>query len=332
LTEQSTDTMTKRHPVHKPKILTEELRGLSEHFERRKARAMQRLESEKKQGWFFGIIGLECEVPSFDFAEQLVVFEEVEEPPGEIELARALIQPELFGAIARYSHNITHQLRILEYEAKQQDYFNLAWWIISLIRVRSLADFLVPAASDHSWSVIAGLGPKTCNIQFIEDVPTAKKLTQSTPVSTADLIWISDHLAAFTRMLEIQNFRLAVECLTTHQHQSSDRMMAAMLWSGIEALFAIQAELSFRLATFIATLLEKPGKSRRDLYIRVKKLYGIRSKAVHGAKLSGQQIHEHIVEVRQLLSRLVCLMIDKGDVFSEQGIENALFGVSDANT
>jgi hypothetical protein len=310
----------------------EKLKGLSDHFERRRVRAMQRLEVDQKQGWYFGIIGLECEVTYFDFADESVVLEEVEEPPGEIELAKALVRSELFSAIARYSHGITHQLRILEAAAdKQQDCFNLAWWIISLIRVRSLAEFLVPVASDHSWSVIAGLNSKTCNVQFIEDVPAAKKLAKSSPIPTADLVWVSDHLTTFAHMLEIPSFRLAVECLTTHQHQTSDRMMAAMLWSGIESLFSIQAELSFRISAFIASLLEPPGETRRDLYVRVKKLYGIRSKAVHGAKLSGQQLHEHIVEVRHLLSRLLCRMVENGSIFSEQEIENALFGVSGSN-
>lgn len=312
----------------KPKRFSK-LEGLSDHFERRRVRAMRRLEADQKQGWYFGIIGLACEVPIFNFVDELVVLEEVEDPPGEIELAKALVRSELFSAIARYSHGITHQLRILDAAtAKQQDCFNLAWWVISLIRVRSLAEFLVPVASDHSWSVIAGLSSKTCNVQFIEDVPAAKKLVESSPIPKAELGWVSDHLITFASMLEIPSFRLAVECLTTHQHQTSDRMMAAMLWSGIESLFAIQTELSFRLSAFIASLLEPPGESRRDLYVRIKKLYGVRSKAVHGAKLSGQQLHEHIVEVRHLLSRLLCQMVEKGSIFSEQEIENALFGVS----
>ncbi len=310
----------------------EELKGVADHFERRRVRAMQRLEADPKRGWFFGVIGLECEVGSFSFADESVVLEEVDEPPGEIELAKALLRPELFSAIARYSHGITHQLRILEASAdKQQDCFTLAWWVISLIRVRSLAEFLVPVASDHSWSVISGLNTKACNVQFIEDVPAARKLAKSSSISKADLVWVSDHLVTFAHMLETPSFRLAVECLTTHHHQASDRMMAAMLWSGIESLFSIQAELSFRISASIASLLEPPGESRRDLYVRGKKLYGVRSKAVHGAKLSRQQLHEHIVEVRHLLSRLLCRMVENGNIFSEQEIENALFGVSGSN-
>ena len=319
--------MNDENPFSKLLKVAEQLRGATDHFERRRARALQRLATNGKAGWYFGIIGMECEVPSFDFADQAVVLEEVEEPPGEVELARALTQPHLFGAIGRYSHSISHQLRIVPHDAKDEFCFTLAWWVISLLRVRTQVEFLVPAATNYSWSVIAGLSPNTCNAQFIEDIPTATKLDESYSVSKEDLIWVSDNLILFSRMLEIQNFRLAVECLTTHQHQTSNRMMIAMLWSGIESLFTIHAELTFRLSTFIAALLEPPGARRRDLYARVKKLYAVRSKAVHGAKLTKQQIEEHVIEVRSLLSRLLCLMVEKGHVFTEQQVEDLLFGV-----
>lgn len=308
----------------------QKLKGLSTHFEDRKSRALLRLEAEKRQGWFFGIVGLKIELSSFDFSDRAIVLEEVDEPPGEVELAKALARPELFSAVARYSHGIRHQLCILESASDdQQACFNMAWWVISLIRVRTCTDFLVPVASSHSWSVIAGLEPNSCDVQFIEDVPKAKKLGTPTSVSSFDLAWVSDHLLTFADLLEVQSFRLAVECLTTHHQQTNDRMMAAILWSGIESLFSIQTELTFRISAFIAALLESPGVGRRDLYGRVKKLYGVRSKAVHGAKLTAQQLHEHVVEVRELLSRLLCLAVEQGKVFTEQQVENALFGVQE---
>lgn len=323
--------MTESDPLSNLKRLTDQLSGLSEHFERRRGRAEQRLSTGSEQGWYFGIVGLELDTASFDFVEHSIVLEEVEEPPGEIELARALTQPTLFGAIGRYSSGIRHQLRIVKSDREDQTYFNLAWWLISLIRVRTLAEFLVPAVSDHSWSVIAGLDEKTCTVQFVEDVPTAKRLAKASPVDNGDLQWVGDNLLQFAQLLEIPNFRLAVESLATHQHQASDRMMVAMLWSGIEALFSIQAELSFRLSTFVATVLEPPGAKRRDQYLRMKKLYSTRSKAVHGAKLSVQHIHEHVVEVRLILSRLLCAFIEIGKVPLEGEIEDWLFGASETS-
>jgi hypothetical protein len=126
-------------------------------------------------------------------------------------------------------------------------------------------------------------------------------------------------------LLELPEFRLAVESLTTHHFASSERMMAATLWAGIEALFEIQSELRFRLAIQIASILEPRGSTRRDLYRRVKKLYDVRSKAVHGSALSKDKMDEHIVEVRALLSRLLCKFTELGKVPNEEELEDFMF-------
>ena len=101
--------------------------------------------------------------------------------------------------------------------------------------------------------------------------------------------------------------------------------MAAMLWSGIEAIFGINTELRFRLATMIAALLEPRGAARRSMYRRVKRLYNVRSRIVHGGKASDEEIAEHIVEVRALLSGLLCQFVEGRKIPSETDIEKLVF-------
>jgi hypothetical protein len=317
---QANQPMTANDPITK-------LKGLSDHFSERKLRAKERLETDNQVGWYFGIIGLQLSASSYDFLSGVAKIEEVIEPPGEIELASSLNEQSLFSAIARYSYGIRHQLKIVEHGVKEQKNFDLAWWITSLLRVRTLAEFLVPVASDHSWSVISGLEPRTCHVQFIEDVPRAKKLAESVVVQESDLEWVSTNVLRFARLLETPCFRLAVESLCTHQHQASDRMMVATLWAGIEALFNIHSELSFRLSTYVAVIIEPPGSGRRVAYQELKKLYGTRSKAVHGAKMSSEQIHEHVRAVRKILSRILCRFIEEDQVFPEERIEDEIFGI-----
>jgi hypothetical protein len=304
------------------------LKRLFDHFSERKLRAKARLKNDSKAGWYFGIIGLQLPVSSYDLLSEVATLEEVLEPPGESELVCALKEQHLFGAIARYSHGIRHQLKIVGPGVEEEKLFVVASWFISLLRIRTLAEFLVPVASDHSWSVIAGLEPKTCRVRFVEDVPGAKKLAKSTVIHEVDLKWVGTNVYRFVRLLNVPCFCLAVESLSTHQHQASDRMMAATLWSGIEALFNIQSELSFRLATCIAVVIEPLGSGRKAAYKEIKKLYSTRSKAVHGAKLSQEQIHKHVLEVRTILSRILCRYIEEGEVFSEERIENEMFGIS----
>jgi hypothetical protein len=55
------------------------------------------------------------------------------------------------------------------------------------------------------------------------------------------------------------------------------------IWSGLEALFpSVSAELSFRLALYLAQLLS-PNFERRCVYERVRASYSLRSAITHGS-------------------------------------------------
>lgn len=305
------------------KIKLDELKGLANHFEARKARAAERLKISGGNGWNFAILGLNLPGDAFEF-DQVARFSKVDEPPGEVELASALQHQHLFSAVGRYSQSITNELFIPEESGSADGCFNIAWWIVSLVRVRTGAEILVPAASDKSWSTIAALPPKSCQIQLLEDVPMAKVLGEQVEVRESDLHWVKDNLLAFARLLEQPKFRMAVDALTTHHLQHGERMVAAMLWAGIESLFGIQSELRYRLSILMATALEPIGVERLELYRRVKKLYDERSKAVHGGSIDSGDLHAHVREVKRMLSRLISLYVEIGEVFSEKSLEEML--------
>ncbi|HEX8672239.1 MAG TPA: hypothetical protein VF710_10130 [Longimicrobium sp.] len=187
-----------------------------------------------------------------------------------------------------------------------------------------MTEVLVPAASDVPWAAVAAARP--CTVRMLEDMPGTRLLAPPVAVSHEHVSWVSVNHKAYSALLSEPAFRVAAEALTLHQFQAGERMMTAHLWAGIEALFNIQAELRFRLAAVIASLLEPRGEARRDLYRRVQRLYDVRSKAVHGAKLSADALEEHILEVRSLLSRLLCLSIERAALFSTDDLETALFG------
>lgn len=301
-----------------------ELEKLSGHFEARKQRAAERLNSVKGNKWYFAIIGLEGELDEFALPP-LAKIQRVTEPPGEVELASALKNSELFSAIGRYSKLIKYELSI-DREALNSDQaaMNFAWWTISMLRIKALAEILIPAMSDYSWSTISAITDGKCYAQLLEDVPTVR-ITNQVVLTQSDADWITNNIIGLGKLGEYPKFRLAVDSLTTHHFSNSERMMAATLWSGIEALFEIQSELRFRLAVLIASILEPRGNSRKEAYRMIKKLYDVRSKAVHGSPLTNARISEHIVEVRKLLSRLLCLFIESGKLMSENYIDELVF-------
>lgn len=290
-------------------------------FADRRRRASDRLKENPHPEWSFALVGITTNVSQFS-VDGLAHFRPVIEPPGEIELARALRDAHLFGAIGRYSHLISHELTIsMRWTEGGQEAFNHGWWLISALRVKTRAEFLVPVTANYSWSVIAALGDHQCEARLLEDVPQAPRLDEAVTICQIDLDWAFSKVTTFAKMLEEPRFRLAVEALTTHPHLLNRRMMAAALWSGIESLIGVNTELRYRISLCVASLLENRGPQRFERYTFIKKLYDFRSKAVHGSIISDSELRQHIIETRKLLSDLIVHMVERGAVLSEAEIE-----------
>ncbi|KAB0565199.1 hypothetical protein C9383_02560 [Pseudomonas palleroniana] len=283
-----------------------------EHFRKRHDAAKERLDMlGDTRELCFAISGLSVERSNYDFSSTATL-RRVECPPGEIELARGLNCKSLLSSVARHMRSVTHELAIACHgEMFNQQNMNLGWWIISALRTRSQVDILVPAVADISWDVIAAVEADVCKVKLLEDVPAARRLDSQAALSVEALDWVSTQLMSWINLLEQPAFRLAVDAMTTHHHHANLRMSAAALWSGFEALFGVSSELRFRLALLAAAYLEDRGTARVSLYRRIKKLYDYRSKAVHGGVTTDEMLVEHIIEVRCLLSRLLCRMTEQ---------------------
>lgn len=302
-----------------------ELLDIVGHFNARKLRADAYLSEIKEESWSLGIVGINTNFDDCTIIPGKVFLERIPEPPGEIEIAGAIDQPQYLSAIARHSNLMTHQIVILKGDWSDKACIELGWWVVSLLRIKSLANFIVPAVSNYPWTALAAVGPKKCKVRLLEDKPSAKKVGEVVAIESSCIDWVSKYVSNFAKLVNVPSFSMAVDALTTYHFQSNSRMSIAMLWSGIEALFNIHSEISFRLAIYVAVVLEAPGPKRREIYQRVKKLYSIRSKAVHGASLSESKGDEHILDVRDILSRLICRYTEEGEVFSEERIECELF-------
>lgn len=235
------------------------------------------------------------------------------------------------------------------------DTLNRAWLASALLVLRGYNRHVGIACSSYSWSTIAG-HTKRNSQAFREQVASegvdaevyhpksnlppfkgnvldfhARLLidndTRTDPVTSEDEAWIATHFATFNRLLsKNESFRLALEAAIDWRYAKEPRQAVGRIWSGIEAMFGVSSELVYRISILCASLLEKRGAPRKARFQAVKKLYGLRSKAVHGDSLAQEQLLSAMNGSDKLLRDLLLLTIDKGHVLGAEDFDDALFG------
>jgi hypothetical protein len=235
------------------------------------------------------------------------------------------------------------------------DTLNRAWLASALLVLRGFSRHLGVACSSYSWNLIAGHQKRTSHIfqeqalrEGVEaaiykptrDLPPFKgnlldfharflvdRDARTDPVSRNDAAWISAHFETFNRLAsESEAFRLALEAAIDWRYAKDPRVAVGRIWSGIEAVFGITCELLYRISGLCASLLEERGQRRKARFQAVKRLYGLRSKAVHGESLPQEQLVSAMNDSNRLLRELLLLTIERGHVLGADDFDDALFG------
>lgn len=230
---------------------------------------------------------------------------------------------------------------------------NRAWLASALIRLKGFGGHLPLASSSYSWNVVAGHQGRTKGIFREEleesgvegavnsprralpafegqllDVHTSLLRPKNVKrvLTKDDADWINDNYEKLSKLAgESEAFSFTLASAVEWQYASSPRVAMAQLWSGIEALFGISSELVYRISLQVACVLEERGMARKERFDKVKKLYEVRSKAVHGEELSFGQLHEAMVESFDILNRLLLVSVERGRPFTSDDINKAIF-------
>lgn len=232
------------------------------------------------------------------------------------------------------------------------DSLNRAWLASALLKLKGYNAHLPLACSSYSWNVVAGHQERTKWIFEEElkekgvasainsprrDLPPFKgQLLElrtkflvpdnaKTTLVKEDAYWIRNNYETFNSLAaESESFRFALAAAVNWQYPSEPRIAIAQLWSGIEAVFGISSELVYRISLLIASLLEPRGVARQARFAQVRKLYGVRSKAVHGEEVSDEKLTKTMFESFDILSKLLLLNIEKGRPFTQEDFEEAI--------
>jgi hypothetical protein len=151
------------------------------------------------------------------------------------------------------------------------------------------------------------------------------KETRSTPFDAAEAAWIASHFESFNRLAaEDQRFRFALEAAVDWRYAKDPRAAMARIWAGIESLLAINAELVYRVSLCAATIIAPRGPERVATFKRVKRLYGVRSKAVHGEPIAEEKLFAGLHESFELLRTMLLDAVERSAVRTEEEFHKEL--------
>jgi hypothetical protein len=273
--------------------------------------------------WHFAVGGLQTQRDTIELGSairlnRLKVF------PTDAELSYGLSSPLVAGLMQHYGEAlIRHELVI---DAEQFDdpprIPQTAGALLGALRIRTEAEIVCPAVCDTSWSLLRGVRPQQCIAYKVEAAMYDHAFAEPTLVADGDFDWVRRHAGKLVELTADERFETAIEALSTYMHAANGRMMAAQLWAGIEALFEVTYEISYRLPLLAALYLTPRGPGCRKLRNEVKQLYKDRGTVVHGGKVDEEKLRGHVSGVRKLLARLLGRMVEHGQIPSKEDFED----------
>lgn len=130
-------------------------------------------------------------------------------------------------------------------------------------------------------------------------------LSEPYQLNSDDKKWINSFYSVAYQLLDKEPFMTAVHAMASYKWHSMPRVQLAILWSGIESLFEVSTEISFRISLYIANFLAGENAAKaKEIFVKTRKLYSSRSAAVHGGKIKGD-IDELVSDSAALLNRII---------------------------
>ena len=204
-----------------------------------------------------------------------------------------------------------------------------------MLILNDIQDQLPIAYNGFSWNVFAGQTTPNAKKKEIDSF-TGGILDFSLSYLRASIkkITVLDNkcyefirkIFVFTNILAHDNalFRLALSSIYDWRFAKDLRMAIARLWVGIEAMLNINTELSYRIALYASTVLKERGEARKMRFHEIKKLYSMRSRAVHGDPMTDEELITTLEKSFRLLKELVIYCCKRQQILTTDYIENIL--------
>jgi hypothetical protein len=123
-----------------------------------------------------------------------------------------------------------------------------------------------------------------------------------------DSKWIETNISKARELQKNGKFHNAIHCLASYKWHPLPRAQLAIIWAGIEGLFDVESEITFRLSLYISNFLASGKKRKEEMFKKIKNLYNFRSAAVHGLRLKDDLnniVNDSAIILRKLILKCI---------------------------
>ena len=166
------------------------------------------------------------------------------------------------------------------------DRLNTMWWILALLRLSSGAPVKLPVVSDVSFSTIAD-GPIEPSLWPIETLPRQFRTVSDPPqtIENEHLLWVREAFGPGAELMDDPAFGRAFQTFDAAIWAHTAGSALVTIWAALETLIQPgKQQITKRLASSLAALLEPPGPMRNRLFGRAKSLYEARGGSAHASR------------------------------------------------
>lgn len=130
-------------------------------------------------------------------------------------------------------------------------------------------------------------------------------------LTSEDAEWIKTYMETGLRFVGEPKFQNAMQALTSFHCIPYPSTQLLIAWSGLEALFGVESEISFRLSLYITNFL-KSVVDPHVMFRRLRRSYDDRSRIAHGASTKAKAVHQHAQFTRDILRECLAKCIEQG--------------------
>lgn len=127
-----------------------------------------------------------------------------------------------------------------------------------------------------------------------------------------DVQWIKLHMETALRFVNEPKFQNAMQALTSFHCILYPSIRLLVAWSGLEALFGVDQEISFRLSLYVTNFL-KSDVDRYSEFEKLRRSYDDRSRVAHGAATKANAIDENATYTRDILRACLAKCIETNE-------------------